>query len=161
NAPVARRRRLERAGARVVPVRARAGHLDLRAAWSVLGELGVNDLLVEGGGGLAAALLAAGLGDRLHLFLAPLLIRGDGPAALAVDALSVTWVPGPSKIPFPAHRAARSGRYDGLVAIGAVVRGDTPHFEYVCQGVTDGVGRVSLAENLPIAFCVLTTETIE
>ena len=71
------------------------------------------------------------------------------------------WVPGAFEIPFAAQRAARSGRYDGLVAIGAVVRGDTPHFEYVCQGVTDGVGRVSLAENLPIAFCVLTTETIE
>jgi len=75
-----------------------------------------------------------------------------------VDAL---WVPGAFEIPLAAQRAARSGRYDALVAIGAVVRGDTPHFEYVCQGVTDGVGRVALAENLPIAFCVLTTETVE
>jgi diaminohydroxyphosphoribosylaminopyrimidine deaminase/5-amino-6-(5-phosphoribosylamino)uracil reductase len=82
NAPAARRHRLERAGARVVPVRARAGHLDLRAAWAKLGELGVNDLLVEGGGGLGAALLAAGLVDRLHLFLAPLLLGGDGRAVL-------------------------------------------------------------------------------
>ncbi len=82
HAPARRRRALERAGARVVPVRARAGHLDLRAAWRRLGELGVNDLLVEGGGGLAAALLAAGLVDRLHLFLAPLLIGGDGRAVL-------------------------------------------------------------------------------
>jgi 6,7-dimethyl-8-ribityllumazine synthase len=75
-----------------------------------------------------------------------------------VDAL---WVPGAFEIPLAAQRAARSGRYDALVAIGVVVRGDTPHFEYVCQGVTDGVGRVALAENLPIAFCVLTTETVE
>jgi 6,7-dimethyl-8-ribityllumazine synthase len=82
-------------------------------------------------------------------------------AELGCGDLDVLWVPGAFEIPLAAQRAARSGRYDGLVAIGAVVRGDTPHFEYVCQGVTDGVGRVALAENLPIAFCVLTTETVE
>src|SRR5215472_7537634 len=80
---------------------------------------------------------------------------------LGCGALDVLWVPGAFEIPLAAQRAARSGRYDGLVAIGAVVRGDTPHFDYVCQGVTDGVGRVALAENLPIAFCVLTTDTVE
>lgn len=82
-------------------------------------------------------------------------------AELGCDDLDVLWVPGAFEIPLAAQRAARTGRYDALVAIGAVVRGDTPHFEYVCQGVTDGVGRVALAENLPIAFCVLTTETVE
>ena len=90
-APVARRRALERAGARVVPVRMRGEHLDLRAAWRALGRLGANDLLVEGGGGLGAALLRAGLVDRLHLLLAPLLIGGDGRAvlgSLGVDRLA-------------------------------------------------------------------------
>jgi 6,7-dimethyl-8-ribityllumazine synthase len=82
-------------------------------------------------------------------------------AELGCDEVDVLWVPGAFEIPLAAQQAARSGRYDALVAIGAVVRGDTPHFDYVCQGVTDGVGRVALAENLPIAFCVLTTETIE
>ena len=80
---------------------------------------------------------------------------------LGCDSVDVLWVPGAFEIPLAAQQAARSGRYDALVAIGAVVRGDTPHFDYVCQGVTDGVGRVALAENLPIAFCVLTTETVE
>jgi 6,7-dimethyl-8-ribityllumazine synthase len=80
---------------------------------------------------------------------------------LGGDSLDVLWVPGAFEIPLAAQNAARSGRYDGLVAIGTVIRGDTPHFEYVCQGVTEGVGRVSLAEKLPIAFCVLTTETVE
>jgi len=80
---------------------------------------------------------------------------------LGAASLDVLWVPGAFEIPLAAQRAARTGGYDGLVAIGAVVRGDTPHFEYVCQGVTDGVGRVALAEDLPIAFCVLTTETVE
>ena len=72
------RARLEAAGARVIPVRARDGRVDLPAAWRRLGGLGVNDLLVEGGGGLAAALLRAGLVDRLLILLAPLLIGGDG-----------------------------------------------------------------------------------
>jgi len=97
-----------------------------------------------------------------HLITARLL---EGCAArlseLGCESLDVVWVPGAFEIPLAAQNAARTGRYDGLVAIGAVVRGDTPHFEYVCQGVTDGVGRVALAESLPIAFCVLTTETVE
>ncbi len=78
SAPARRRKALEAAGARVVSVSARGGHLDLRAAWRALGRLGVNDLLVEGGGGLGAALLRAGLVDRFQLFLSPLLIGGDG-----------------------------------------------------------------------------------
>lgn len=89
-----RRARLERAGARVVEVHARAGHLELGAAWRELGRLGVGDLLVEGGGGLAAALLRARLVDRMHFFLAPLLIGADGVPVLGqlgvarlVDAL--------------------------------------------------------------------------
>jgi diaminohydroxyphosphoribosylaminopyrimidine deaminase/5-amino-6-(5-phosphoribosylamino)uracil reductase len=81
-APARRRARLERSGARVIEVRARGAHLDLRAAWRALGREGVNDVLVEGGGGLAAALLRAGLIDRIHLFSAPLLIGGDGRPAL-------------------------------------------------------------------------------
>jgi diaminohydroxyphosphoribosylaminopyrimidine deaminase/5-amino-6-(5-phosphoribosylamino)uracil reductase len=82
-APARRRAALERAGARVIPVRARGGHLDLGAAWRELGRQGACDLLVEGGGGLAAALLRAGLVDRMHFFLAPLLIGADGVPVLA------------------------------------------------------------------------------
>ena len=73
-----RKRRLERAGARVIEVASRDAHLDLGSAWRKLGTLGVNELLVEGGGELGAALLRAGLVDRLYLILAPLLIGGDG-----------------------------------------------------------------------------------
>ena len=82
DAPMARRRRLERAGARVVTVASRGGHLDLRAAWRALARLGTNELLVEGGGELAAALLRAQLIDELHLLLAPRLIGGDGRPVL-------------------------------------------------------------------------------
>lgn len=83
DAPARSRARLERSGARVVAVRKRGEHLDLEAAWRELGNLGVNECLVEGGGGLAAALLRAGLVDRMHFFLAPLLIGADGRAVLA------------------------------------------------------------------------------
>jgi diaminohydroxyphosphoribosylaminopyrimidine deaminase/5-amino-6-(5-phosphoribosylamino)uracil reductase len=81
-AAAGRRARLEAAGARVIAVPRKRGRLDLAAAWRALGRLGVNDLLVEGGGELAAALLRAGLVDRMHFFLAPLLIGGDGRAVL-------------------------------------------------------------------------------
>ena len=80
--PISRFQPSSSAGVRVVAVRGRADRIDLGAAWRTLAELGVNDLLVEGGGGLAAALLRAGLVDRMHFFLAPLLIGGDGAAVL-------------------------------------------------------------------------------
>jgi diaminohydroxyphosphoribosylaminopyrimidine deaminase/5-amino-6-(5-phosphoribosylamino)uracil reductase len=82
SAPAGRAARLERAGACVVRSAARGSSVDLRAAWRRLGALGVNDLLVEGGGELAAALLRAGLVDRLCLFLAPKLIGADGRPVL-------------------------------------------------------------------------------
>jgi diaminohydroxyphosphoribosylaminopyrimidine deaminase/5-amino-6-(5-phosphoribosylamino)uracil reductase len=81
-APARRRRALERRGARVVEVERRGEHLDLRAAWRRLGDLGLNEVLVEGGGGLAAALLRASLVDELQMFVAPRLIGGDGRPVL-------------------------------------------------------------------------------
>jgi 6,7-dimethyl-8-ribityllumazine synthase len=80
---------------------------------------------------------------------------------LGCGDLDVMWVPGAFEIPLAAQSAARTGRYDALVAVGAVVRGDTPHFEYVCQGVTDGVRQVGLDCALPVGFCVLTVESVE
>ena len=83
DAPARRVARLQRAGARVFRVASRAGHLDLRAAWRALGRAGSNEVLVEGGGGLAAALLRAGLVDELHWITASRLIGADGRAVLA------------------------------------------------------------------------------
>jgi len=77
-APARAAARLEAAGAELLRVRARRGRVDLPAGWQALGRAGVNDLLVEGGGGLAAALLRSGLVDQLRLFVAPVLIGGDG-----------------------------------------------------------------------------------
>jgi diaminohydroxyphosphoribosylaminopyrimidine deaminase/5-amino-6-(5-phosphoribosylamino)uracil reductase len=86
-ASATRGRALEACGARLLPVASRAGHLDLRAALRKLAKAGLSEILVEGGGGLAAALLRAELVDELHWFVAPRLIGGDGAAAL--DALGL------------------------------------------------------------------------
>jgi 6,7-dimethyl-8-ribityllumazine synthase len=80
---------------------------------------------------------------------------------LGCESVDVVWVPGAFEIPLAARTAAQTQRYDALVAVGAVIRGDTPHFDCVCRGVTDGVGRVSLESGFPVAFGVLTTDTVE
>ena len=70
-------------------------------------------------------------------------------------------VPGAFELPIVAQRLADSGRYDGIVCLGAVVRGETPHFDYVCEQVASGVLRVALDSGVPVAFGVLTTDTVE
>jgi 6,7-dimethyl-8-ribityllumazine synthase len=77
------------------------------------------------------------------------------------DALTVIRVPGAWEIPLVCQRAARSGQYDAVVALGAVIRGSTPHFDMVASEVSKGVASASLDAGLPIAFGVLTTDTIE
>ena len=81
-AAAARRRRVAAVGARLIEVPRRRGHLDLRRGLRLLAKAGVTDLLVEGGGGLAAALLREGLVDELHWFVSPRMLGGDGKAAL-------------------------------------------------------------------------------
>ncbi len=75
--------------------------------------------------------------------------------------VDVLWVPGAFEIPLAAQAAAETGRYHALVALGVVIRGDTAHFDYVCRSVTEGVREVGLRTRIPIAFCVLTTDTVE
>lgn len=77
------------------------------------------------------------------------------------DAIDVVWVPGAFEIPLAAQKLAATGRYDGLIALGAVIRGSTSHYDFVCQQVTSGVGRVQLDANLPVLFGVLTTDTVD
>jgi 6,7-dimethyl-8-ribityllumazine synthase len=69
-------------------------------------------------------------------------------------------VPGSFELPLAAQRAARAG-FDGVVALGVIIRGGTPHFEYVCSGVTQGLTQVALSTEVPIGFGVLTCETEE
>ncbi len=78
---------------------------------------------------------------------------------VADDHVSVVQVPGAFEIPITAKRLAASGRYEAIIALGAVVRGGTPHFEYVAGECARGVSRVALDENVPVIFGVLTTDT--
>jgi 6,7-dimethyl-8-ribityllumazine synthase len=89
----------------------------------------------------------------------------------AVDALvrsgasdkdiDIIKVPGAFEIPLLAQRAARSKKYDAVICLGAVIRGATPHFDYVCSEVTKGVAMVSMEASMPVIYGVVTTDTIE
>jgi 6,7-dimethyl-8-ribityllumazine synthase len=79
----------------------------------------------------------------------------------AADDIHVSWVPGAFEIPFAARALAASGRYDAIVTLGAVIRGGTPHFEYVCRAVTDGVREAARYSGVPVLFGVLTTDDTE
>jgi len=80
---------------------------------------------------------------------------------VAEDAIDVAVVPGSFELPLGAQRLAASGRYDALVCLGAVVRGETPHFDFVAAEAARGVADVARRYDLPVAFGVLTTDTVE
>jgi 6,7-dimethyl-8-ribityllumazine synthase len=77
------------------------------------------------------------------------------------DDVDVAWVPGAFELPYAARQLAASGRYDAVVALGAVIRGATPHFDYVCSAVADGVREAMQETGVPIAFGVLTTDDVD
>lgn len=85
-------------------------------------------------------------------------LRQHGAAADAVDCV---WVPGAWELPPVAQRLARSGRYGAVVALGCVVRGETPHFDYVAGQAASGLARVALEARVPVAFGLLTTDTAD
>jgi 6,7-dimethyl-8-ribityllumazine synthase len=82
-------------------------------------------------------------------------------AGVSRDAVDVVWVPGAFELPAAAAAAAASGRYACLVALGAVIRGDTPHFEYVAGSAAAGLTDVSVRYVLPVGFGVLTVDTLQ
>ncbi len=77
------------------------------------------------------------------------------------DDVDVAWVPGAFEIPLIASKMAKSGKYDAIICLGAVIRGSTSHYDYVCAEVSKGIAQVSLNEGIPVMFGVLTTDTIE
>lgn len=78
-----------------------------------------------------------------------------------VNDVDVVWVPGAWEIPLAVKELALLGKYDGLIALGAVIRGDTPHFEYVSSEVSKGLAHVGLEQRVPVTFGVLTCENLE
>ena len=69
--------------------------------------------------------------------------------------------PGAFELPLASQQAARTGRFDAIISLGCVIRGDTPHFDYVCAETTRGIGHVVLTENLPVGFGLLTTDNLQ
>ena len=77
------------------------------------------------------------------------------------DAIDIAWVPGAFEIPLIAAKLAKTNQYDAIICLGAVIRGGTTHYDYVCSEVSKGIAHVSLTYDLPVMFGVLTTESIE
>ena len=77
------------------------------------------------------------------------------------DCIDVAWVPGAFEIPLIAKKMAKSGKYDAVICLGAVIRGSTSHYDYVCNEVSKGIAAVSMETEVPVMFGVLTTENIE
>lgn len=81
--------------------------------------------------------------------------------SITAESIEDFAVPGAFELPLAAQRAARSGRFDGIITLGCVIRGDTPHFDYVCAETTRGIGEVALKEDIPVAFGLLTTDNLQ
>jgi 6,7-dimethyl-8-ribityllumazine synthase len=120
--------------------------------------------IIEGklnAGGLKIAVIVS----RFNSFICDRLVEGALDALVrhgaASEDVDIVRVPGAFEIPVAAQKVAASGRYDALICLGAVIRGATPHFDYVSAEVSKGIASVSLAAGVPIAFGVLTTDSIE
>jgi len=102
---------------------------------------------------------------RFNEFISSKLLSGALDAlkrhGASEDEISVAWVPGAFEIPLIAQKMAESGRFDAVITLGAVIRGSTPHFDYVCNEAAKGVAAISLKTGVPTVFGVLTTDSIE
>ncbi len=113
------------------------------------------------GDGLKIGVVAS----RFNEFITRKLLDGAQDALLrhgvAAGDIDVAWVPGSFEIPLVAQKLAQMKKYDAVVCVGAVVRGATPHFEYIAAEVTKGIARASLDSGVPISYGVITTDTLE
>ncbi|MCI7244336.1 MAG: 6,7-dimethyl-8-ribityllumazine synthase [Lachnobacterium sp.] len=111
--------------------------------------------------GIKVGIVAA----RFNEFITSKLVGGalDGLKRENVkdEDIDVAWVPGAFEIPLIASKMAKSRKYDAIICVGAVIRGSTSHYDYVCSEVSKGIAQVSLTNDLPVMFGVLTTDTIE
>ena len=113
------------------------------------------------GNGLRIAIVAS----RFNEFITAKLVGGAEDClrrhGVAEDDIALAWVPGAFEIPLLAKKLAGSGKYDSVICVGAVIRGATSHYDYVCAEVSKGIAAVSLETGVPVLFGVLTTDTIE
>ena len=117
------------------------------------------------GGMLADGLSIAIVVSRWNEFLTKELLAGSLDALRRHGAdeakITVVWVPGSFEIPVAVQALAKTGKYDGIVALGAVIRGATTHYDHIAGAVTSGLSKIALDSGLPVAFGVLTVESIE
>lgn len=117
-----------------------------------------GDLIAKG---LKIGIVAA----RFNEFIVSKLLSGCEDTLLRhgmkEDSICVVWVPGAFEIPLAASKLATSGKYDAVIALGAVIRGSTSHYDYVCSEVSKGIANIALTSGIPVLFGVLTTDTIE
>lgn len=120
--------------------------------------------------GVKGSLIAKGLKfalvvSRFNEFVSSKLLEGAEDALIQHGAnekdISAFWVPGSFEIPPIAQKLSKSKKYDAIVCLGTVIRGDTPHFDYVSSEVAKGVAHVALSENIPCIFGVITADTLE
>lgn len=102
---------------------------------------------------------------RFNEFITSKLLGGAMDGLLRHDVreedIHVAWVPGAFEIPLIASKMAKSGKYDAVICLGAVIRGETSHYDYVCNEVSKGIATVSMNNDIPVMFGVVTTENIE
>jgi 6,7-dimethyl-8-ribityllumazine synthase len=103
--------------------------------------------------------------SRFNEFISKNLLSGaiDSLSRHEADAanIDVAWVPGSFEIPLVANKMATSGKYDAVICLGAVIRGNTPHFDYVAAEVSKGIARVGLDSGVPVSFGIITADTLE
>ncbi|MCC0629244.1 6,7-dimethyl-8-ribityllumazine synthase [Clostridioides sp. ES-S-0108-01] len=105
------------------------------------------------------------INSRFNEFITSKLLSGAEDCLLRHDVspenIEVVWVPGAFEIPLIAQKMAKSGKYDAIICLGCVIRGATSHYDYVCSEVSKGIAKVSLDNELPVIFGIVTTENIE
>ena len=103
--------------------------------------------------------------SRFNEFIVSKLVGGAMDGLVRHDVkdedITVAWVPGAFEIPLAAKKMAKSGKYDAVICLGTVIRGETSHYDYVCAEVSKGIAQVSLESEVPVMFGILTTDTIE
>ncbi|MBY0096846.1 6,7-dimethyl-8-ribityllumazine synthase [Mesobacillus maritimus] len=114
---------------------------------------------------VASGLKVAIVVGRFNEFITSKLLGGAQDAlkrhGVADEDVDIAWVPGAFEIPLIAQKMANTGRYDAVVTLGTVIRGATPHFDFVCNEAAKGVSATALNSGVPISFGVLTTDSIE
>ena len=111
--------------------------------------------------GLKVGIVAA----RFNEFIVSKLVAGAQDALVRHDVkeedIDLAWVPGAFEIPITAQKMAQSGKYDAVICVGAVIRGDTSHYDLVCNESAKGIAQIELATGIPVLFGIITTENIE